>query len=112
MRYATLRPDECFRDNAECSIYNTKNVASIRRISAGTYCVAPSGSLSFEGATPALTIDTFNSGPNSFGVPIVGYSSLVGPCVKGEIKVQTYRATGATPTIALSNNTSFGIVVP
>lgn len=111
--YATLRPDECFRDNNECSIYNVKGIASIRRISTGTYCVAPTSNLSFEGVTPALTIDTFNSGPaNGLGVPIVGYSSLLNGCVKGEIKVETYRAKGATPTITLSNGTSFAIVVP
>ena len=111
--YATLRPDECFRDNNECSIYNVKGIASIRRISTGTYCVAPASNLSFESVTPALTIDMFNSGPaNGFGVPIVGYSSLLPPCAKGEIKVETYRAKGATPTITLSNTTSFAIVVP
>jgi hypothetical protein len=111
--YATMRPDECFHANSECTIYNVKNVASIRRVSTGTYCVAPAAGLAFDDVTPALTTDAFNSGPtNGFGVPVVAYSSLKGPCGSSEIKVQTYRATGSTPTVALSNNTSFGIVIP
>jgi hypothetical protein len=111
--YATMRPDECFNANATCTIYRVKNVASIRRVSAGTYCVAPAGGLSFDGVTPALTTDAFNSGPaNGFGVPIVSYSSLLGPCANEEVKVQTYRASGSPLTVALSNNTSFAIVIP
>ena len=111
--YATMRPDECFGANGECSIYNVKSVASIRRIAAGTYCVAPAAGLSLEGVTPALTTDAYNSGPtNGFGIPIVAYSSLLPPCVAGEMRVQTFRATGSPPTVALSNNTSFGIVIP
>jgi hypothetical protein len=111
--YATMRPDECFMANSACSIYNVKNVASIRRVATGTYCVAPATGLSFAGVTPALTTDDYNSGPaNGFGVPIVAYSSLLGVCVAGEIRVQTYRAAGSPLTVALSNNTSFGIVIP
>src|SRR6478672_8845541 len=34
--FATMRPDECFGTNGECTIYNVKNIASIRRKSAGT----------------------------------------------------------------------------
>ena len=108
-----MRPDECFGANGECSIYNVKNVVSIRRISAGTYCVAPAAGLSLAGLTPALTTDAFNSGPaNGSGIPIVAYSSLLVSCVAGEMRVQTFRATGSPPTVALSNNTSFGIVIP
>jgi hypothetical protein len=112
--YVTVRPDECFQsDNNQCSIYNKKNVASVRRISTGTYCVSPASGLSFDGVTPAVSVDAFNSGPASgAGVPIAAYSSLTGPCTAAEIKVLTYRATGATPTIALSNSTSFAIVIP
>ncbi len=112
--YVTVRPDECFQGgNNQCSIYNKKNVASVRRISTGTYCVTPASGLGFEGVTPALSVDAFNSGPGSgAGVPIAAYSSLTGPCTSGEIKVLTYRATGATPIIALSNSTSFAIVIP
>jgi hypothetical protein len=108
--YATMRPDECFGTGGACTIYNVKGISSIRRIATGTYCVAPASGLSFAGITPALTTDDSNSGPaNGFGVPVVAYSSLVGPCADTEIKVRTYRAN---PAIALSNSTSFAIVVP
>lgn len=111
--YATMRPDECFGVDTKCSIYNVKNVASIRRIGTGDYCVAPAAGLSFKGVTPAMTIDAFNSGPaSSTGVPVVTYSSLLGSCVEGEIRVQTYRVSGAGLTVAASNSYSFGIVIP
>jgi hypothetical protein len=112
--YATMRPDECFHTNNTCTIYNVKNVASIRLVATGTYCVAPAPGLSFAGVTPALTTDAYNSGPdNGAGTPIVAYSSfLYGQCATDEIRVTTYRATGTTPTVALSNSTSFGIVIP
>jgi hypothetical protein len=111
--YATMRPDECFGVDAKCSIYNVKNVASIRRVGTGDYCVAPAAGLSFEGVTPGTTTDDYNSGPaNGSGTPIVAYSSLRGSCLLGEIRVRTFRATGATPTVAASNSTSFGIVIP
>jgi len=110
--YATMRPDECFLENNDCTIYNVKNIQSIRRLSTGVYCVAPTAGLKFGEVTPTLTTDTFNSGPaNGFGTPIVGYSSL-NRCSAGEITVETFRATGAGPTVALSDNTSFGIVIP
>jgi hypothetical protein len=113
--YATMRPDECFLGPGNhCTIYNVKDVSSIRRIATGTYCVAPVAGRSFAGKTPALTIDGFHSGPRTgFGVPIVTYSSLLGLCSAGEMRVLTYAATGsAGMTIALSNTTSFGIVIP
>jgi hypothetical protein len=111
--YATMRPDECFHDNNTCSIYNIKNIASIRRVATGIYCVTPVAGVNISGTTPALTTDDYNSGPaNGAGVPILAYSSLDNQCASSEIEVLTYRATGATPTIALDNNTSFAIVVP
>jgi hypothetical protein len=113
--YATMRPDECFLGPGNhCTIYNVKDVSSIRRIATGTYCVAPVAGRSFAGKTPALTIDGFNSGPNTgFGVPIVAYSSHQGLCSAGEMRVLTYAVTGSGGmTVALSNQTSFGIVIP
>jgi hypothetical protein len=111
-----MRPDECFGTNGECTIYNVKNIASIRHKSTGTYCVAPTPGLNFSGVTPALTIDAFNSGPDSlgsgFGVPVVAYSSQ-NACSSGEITVKTYRESATmNGTPALSDNSSFGIVVP
>jgi len=46
--YASMRPDECFNGAAEdeCTIYDPKNVASIRIIETGTYCVKPKSGLS------------------------------------------------------------------
>lgn len=110
--YATMRPDECFLENNDCTIYNVKNIQSIRRLSTGVYCVAPTPGLKFGEVTPTLTTDTFNSGPaNGSGTPIVGYSSL-NRCSAGEITVETFRASGSPPTVALSDSTSFGIVIP
>lgn len=111
--YGTMRPDECFGAGGACTTYNAKNVAAIRRVATGTYCVAPASGLSFQGVTPAFSTDAYNSGPTSAaGVPIVAYSSLLSSCAANEVQVLTYRATGAAPTIALSNSTSFGIVIP
>jgi hypothetical protein len=111
--YVTVRPDECFSPTFTCSIYNVKNVASVRRVSTGTYCVTPAEGMSFQGVTPAMTTDAFNSGPaNGFGIPIVAYASLVGPCTTGELRIQTFRASGSPIAIALSNNTSFALVIP
>jgi len=112
--YATMRPDECFGGlGTLCTIYNVRDVKSIRRVNTGTYCVAPPTGRSFAGITPTLTIDGWNSGPTTgFGTPIVAYSSFVSPCSAGEIKVLTYSATGTGPTISLTNYSSFGIVIP
>ena len=111
--YATMRPDECFHAGGICTIYNVRDVRSIRRIATGTYCVAPPSGRSFAGITPTLTIDGFHSGPSTgFGTPIVTYSSFVSPCSNGEIKVLTYSAFGTDPTISLSDYSSFGIVIP
>lgn len=111
--YATMRPDECFGTGNKCSIYKVKNVDSIRRVGTGDYCVAPAAGLSFEDVTPALTTDSFNSGPaNGHGTPSVAYSSLQGPCADEEIRVRTFRTDGTPPSVALSNATSFGIVIP
>lgn len=111
--FGTMRPDECFQANGACTMYWSTGINSIRRVATGTYCVEPRAGRSFRYATPALTTDDNNSGPaNGFGIPIVAYSSLQGQCADDEVRVLTYRASGAPLTIALSNNTSFGIVIP
>jgi hypothetical protein len=111
--YATMRPDECFGPGDSCSIYNVKAVQRIVRVGTGTYCVVPAAGLSFEGVTPSLTTDDYNSGPaNGSGTPILAYSSLNSSCADDQVEVRTYRATGAGPAVNASNSTSFGIVIP
>lgn len=111
--YATMRPDECFGPTFHCTIYRVKGVDHIRRVATGTYCVAPTAGRSFAGVTPSFSIDAFNSGPaNGLGTPSVAYSTLASQCNAGEMQVHTYRSTGSGPTVAASDSTSFGIVIP
>ena len=88
-----------------------KNIANVRRIATGVYCVRPSGASGINPATAVvtLTVEYFFSVYNE---STVQWASRQSGCTANEIGVYTFADVNLDGRYTFSNTVSFSIIVP
>jgi hypothetical protein len=88
-----------------------KNIANVRRIAAGVYCIRPTGASGINPATAVvtLTVEYFFSVYNE---STVQWASRQSGCTANEIGVYTFADVNLDGRYTFSNTVSFSIIVP
>ena len=88
-----------------------KNIANVRRIATGVYCIRPSGASGINPATAVvtLTVEYFFSVYNE---STVQWASRQSGCTANEIGVYTFADVNLDARYTFSNTVSFSIIVP
>jgi hypothetical protein len=88
-----------------------KNIANVRRIAAGVYCIRPSAASGINPATAivTLTVEYFYS---LYNESTVQWASRDSGCNANEIGVYTFADVNLDGVYTFSNSVSFSIIVP
>jgi hypothetical protein len=88
-----------------------KNIANVRRIAAGVYCIRPTAASGINPATAVvtLTVEYFYS---LYNESTVQWASRQNGCTANEIGVYTFADVNLDARYTFSNTVSFSIIVP
>ena len=99
------------RNSAPPVAQRNKNIANVRRIAQGVYCIRPTGASGINPATAVvtLTVEYFYS---LYNESTVQWASRESGCASTEIGVYTFADVNLNGVYTFSNTVSFSIIVP